>query len=197
MISRRMSWPRAPGRHPAGIRDFTGWKHAPCSPPPGRCATYLPPVRLYLVSSVIFFLVASLSHSHGNVAELKDGHIQVVTSEAPCNDIQIDLFENHVWQQRLRHGCEAVVRDSGAGLIHVAAGAMAKAMFVFLPLLAFLHKLMYWRPRHRYAEHLLFFLHVHAFFFSPSSVVPGPARPNYGASFRDYFGGCLCIRSSP
>src|ERR1700722_17756278 len=39
----------------------------------GRRATYLPPIRLYLVLSVIFFLVASLSHSHGSVAELKDG----------------------------------------------------------------------------------------------------------------------------
>jgi hypothetical protein len=44
--------------------------------------------------------------------------------------------------------------------------AMPKAMFIFLPLIAFLNMLMYWRPRHRYAEHLLFFLHVHAFFFS-------------------------------
>jgi hypothetical protein len=30
---------------------------------------------------------------------------------------------------------------------------------------------MYWRPRHRYAEHLLFFLHVHAFFFSVMTLV--------------------------
>jgi hypothetical protein len=44
-------------------------------------------------------------------------------------------------------------------------------MFIFLPLIAFLHMLMYWRPRHRYAEHLLFFLHVHAFFFSLITVV--------------------------
>ena len=137
----------------------------------GRRAAYLPPIRLYLVLSVIFFLVASLSHSHGNVAELKDGHIQVVTSEASCKDIQFDLFGDHIWQQRLRHGCEAAVRDSGAGLLHVAVGTMPKAMFVFLPLVAFLHMLMYWRPRHRYAEHLLFFLHVHAFFFSFMTLV--------------------------
>jgi hypothetical protein len=39
-------------------------------------------------------------------------------------------------------------------------------MFIFLPLIAFLHMLMYWWPRHRYAVHLLFFLHLHAFFFA-------------------------------
>jgi hypothetical protein len=44
-------------------------------------------------------------------------------------------------------------------------------MFIFLPLVAFLHMLMYWRPRRRYAEHLLFFLHVHAFFFSVMTLV--------------------------
>ncbi len=43
-------------------------------------------------------------------------------------------------------------------------------MFIFLPLVAFVHMLMYWRPRHRYAEHLLFFLHLHAFFFSLMTV---------------------------
>jgi hypothetical protein len=48
---------------------------------------------------------------------------------------------------------------------------MPKAMFIFLPLVALLHMLMYWRPRHRYAEHLLFFLHVHAFFFSVMTLV--------------------------
>jgi len=50
--------------------------------------------------------------------------------------------------------------------MHAATATMPKAMFIFLPLVAFLHMLMYWRPRHRYAEHLLFFLHLHAFFFS-------------------------------
>jgi hypothetical protein len=137
----------------------------------GRRAAYLPPFRLYLVLSVIFFLVASFSPARTQVAELKDGKIQIVTSEASCNDIQLELFGNHDWEQRFRHGCAAAVRDSGASLLHVAVGAMPKAMFIFLPLIAFLHMLLYWRPRHRYAEHLLFFVHVHAFFFSAMTLV--------------------------
>jgi Flp pilus assembly protein TadB len=39
-------------------------------------------------------------------------------------------------------------------------------MFIFLPLIAFLNMLLYWRPRYRYAEQLLFFVHLHAFYFS-------------------------------
>ena len=55
--------------------------------------------------------------------------------------------------------------------MHTALATMPKAMFIFLPLIAFVHMLMYWRPRHRYAEHLLFFIHVHAFFFSVATLV--------------------------
>ena len=51
-------------------------------------------------------------------------------------------------------------------------------MFVFLPLLAWLMMLMYWRPRHYYVEHLLLFMHNHAFVFLVTAVLllPGPAR---------------------
>ena len=38
-------------------------------------------------------------------------------------------------------------------------------MFLFLPLLAGIMMLMYWRPRHYYVEHLLLFLHNHALVF--------------------------------
>ena len=38
-------------------------------------------------------------------------------------------------------------------------------MFLFLPLLAGVMMLLYWQPRHYYVEHLLFFLHNHAFVF--------------------------------
>jgi hypothetical protein len=42
---------------------------------------------------------------------------------------------------------------------------LPRAMFLFLPLLAGTMMLMYWRPRHYYVEHLLLFVHNHAFFF--------------------------------
>jgi hypothetical protein len=38
-------------------------------------------------------------------------------------------------------------------------------MFVFLPLMAGVALLFYWRPRRLYAEHLVLFLHNHAFTF--------------------------------
>ena len=43
---------------------------------------------------------------------------------------------------------------------------LPRAMFIFLPALAVLMKLMYWHPRRFYIEHLLFFVHNHAFAFA-------------------------------
>jgi hypothetical protein len=42
---------------------------------------------------------------------------------------------------------------------------LPRAMFLFLPLLAGAMMLMYWWPRHYYVEHLLLFVHNHAFIF--------------------------------
>jgi len=42
---------------------------------------------------------------------------------------------------------------------------LPRAMFLFVPILAGAMMLMYWRPRHYYLEHLLLFVHNHAFVF--------------------------------
>jgi hypothetical protein len=38
-------------------------------------------------------------------------------------------------------------------------------MFVFVPMLALLMLILYWRPRRYYVEHLVFFIHIHAAVF--------------------------------
>ena len=56
--------------------------------------------------------------------------------------------------------------ERGAGAIGEGiAHNIPRAMFVFLPLLALCMKLMYWRPKRYYVEHLLFLVHNHAFVF--------------------------------
>jgi hypothetical protein len=42
---------------------------------------------------------------------------------------------------------------------------LPRIMFLFLPLLAGIMMLFYWRPRHYYVEHLLLLLHNHACVF--------------------------------
>src|SRR5580698_7364960 len=143
----------------------------------GRRVAYLPPFRLYLVLSVVFFLLASVVHI--NVVALKLDEVTKpggavapvppagVSAGAPataqghqetCKDLDFLTFDNHPdWNARFNRACEATVRDKGNNLLHGAIGPVSKAMFVLLPLIAFFHMLMYWRPRYRYAEHLLFF----------------------------------------
>jgi hypothetical protein len=141
----------------------------------GRRVAYLPPFRLYLILSIVFFLIASFAHM--NVAVItfdqatKPGGLPASSSQLPANRItscgDFTTWSNHpTWSPRIKHVCEAVLQDNGGNLVHLAIGTTSKAMFIFLPLIAFLNMLLYWRPRYRYAEHLLFFVHLHAFYFS-------------------------------
>jgi hypothetical protein len=142
----------------------------------GRRAAYLPPFRLYLILSIVFFLIASVTDVRVEVIRFDDATKPAAAGNAPrftsCQDINSLEFKSHSeWKQRIQHTCEAIVRDNGNNLVHVAVATMSKAMFIFLPLIAFLHMLLYWRPRYRYAEHLLFFIHLHAFYFSVAIVM--------------------------
>jgi Protein of unknown function (DUF3667) len=143
----------------------------------GRRVAYLPPFRLYLILSIVFFLIASFIHMNVPVMQfdeaMKPGSPPASASKLPanritsCSDINFMTFTDHpTWKPRIAHICEAVLRDNGENLLHAAIGTASKAMFIFLPLIAFLNMLMYWHPRYRYAEQLLFFVHLHAFYFS-------------------------------
>ena len=147
----------------------------------GRRASYLPPFRLYLILSIIFFLAASYSHTQvkfvqfDTAAKVVQFESAPVTSQPECDKLNGTAFAAKLfgrdWAPRIKHACNEIARDNGTSLFHVAVGTAPKAMFIFLPLVAFLNMLLYWRPRHKYAEHLLFFLHVHAFFFSVMALV--------------------------
>jgi hypothetical protein len=138
----------------------------------GRRVAYLPPFRLYLVLSVLFFLLASFSHTSGEFIRFDDTVSAPASDPGHCDKIHFEGFLGAPrLSQRLIHACKEIVQDNGANLMHVALGTMSKAMFIFLPLVAFLHMLMYWRPRYRYAEHLLFFVHLHAFYFEAALLL--------------------------
>src|SRR6201996_5926223 len=107
----------------------------------GRRVAYLPPFRLYLVLSVVFFLLASVAHI--NVVALKfdeatkPGGASAVTPGAPaaaqrtfetCDDLNFITSGNHPdWNARFKRACEATVRDKGISLLHGAIGPASKA----------------------------------------------------------------------
>ena len=65
----------------------------------------------------------------------------------------------------MTEACRKVEQDRGKRLGAVFMHNAPKLMFLFLPLMAAVAMLFYWRPRRLYAEHLVAFLHVHAFMF--------------------------------
>jgi len=154
----------------------------------GRRARYLPPVRLYLVISVVFFLWASSTHSVRVVQFSEPDHGPPKTVVAPL-DAQTfgamlpgESAEQRAervcssgvnydgpWRERVQpaahRACVRLVLDNGRSLPEVFMHNVPRALFIFLPLLAAVMMLMYRRPRHYYVEHLLLFVHNHAFLF--------------------------------
>jgi hypothetical protein len=189
----------------------------------GKRVRYLPPFRLYLVISVLFFVAVGLpdgaavkididgapatpeqriEQMKGTAAELRKdagpaASVLAATADALerqaeaeraalegakalanpvkglakrnaftefCNEFTPDPTANENYQ-RMRKSCEKIAEDGGADLGKSIVHNIPKAMFVFLPLLALGMKLLYWRPKRYYVEHLLFLIHNHAFVF--------------------------------
>jgi hypothetical protein len=154
----------------------------------GRRAHYLPPVRLYLVISVVFFLWASATHEVRVVQVRNPDHGPSQTVLTPLDEgafgavLPGESAEQHAervcssgvnydgpWRERIQpaahRACVRLVLDKGRSLPEVFMHNVPRALFIFLPLLAGVMMLMYWRPRHYYVEHLLLFVHNHAFVF--------------------------------
>ena len=66
--------------------------------------------------------------------------------------------------ERLKHICDRVSADSGSFLNQLLDNIPA-ALFVLLPLMALILKMLYPLSKRYYVEHLLFVLHFHAFLF--------------------------------
>jgi hypothetical protein len=176
----------------------------------GRRARYLPPVRLYLVLSVLFFVwIAATGRGPEEAHVTPDarsaidqarqaagsGHDVVIViphasergaasgtapAAAPkstfsgsslegdkehCKLIRYDGPWQSTIQTLLYRGCVQTAEDHGRSLVQGFIHNLPRAMFLFLPLLAAVMMLLYWHPRHYYVEHLLFFVHNHAFAF--------------------------------
>jgi len=148
----------------------------------GRRARYLPPFRLYIVASVLFFLLTSLvSHTPQFIGlKTEDGVPKSVTlvdptkpdpsvpSETPeqraeriCGNAEVNIA---AWlEPRMRAGCRKIVFDGGRGVLEGLYQNIPRGLIVLLPLLALVMRALY--RRRYYVEHLLFFVHNHSFTF--------------------------------
>ncbi|MDH4124164.1 MAG: DUF3667 domain-containing protein [Gammaproteobacteria bacterium] len=159
----------------------------------GRRARFMPPFRMYLVMSVVFFVVAffdpreefglffepAVEAEPAAEAEAKEGQDLVVsfgdsnneTIEEDC-DIEADGIEElpdflarRLSVERLKQVCKQVVADKGKSLSAKVLDNTPAALIVLLPLMALVMKAIYPLSRRYYVEHLLFFVHFHSFVF--------------------------------
>ena len=172
----------------------------------GRRASYLPPFRLYIVLSVLFFLMVSLftPAPHLQTGDPAQGRIELQKELDKATDPQAQAALRRSLQlvnaldttksskptdasqcetrlsgaslpdwlrARMVRGCRKITEDNGRELFQSVIHNGGRAMFVFLPLIAALMKLLYWRPRRHYVEHLLLLLHNHAFIFFSVSIL--------------------------
>ena len=154
----------------------------------GRRARYMPPFRLYLVTSVLFFLILALN---GAVNVQTQSLVQLqsqATSQEDKEELEAlakkypmlagketgekacaNLNYNGPWKERvqptLRESCLRVVSDHGHGVREAFLHNLPKAFFLLLPILALVMKPLYRRPPRYFVEHLLLLLHNHAFAF--------------------------------
>lgn len=133
-----------------------------------RRERYVPPFRLYLVSSVVFFALASLTAGQAGPGEpvirLEPGENPAVA----CHDLRWNGGPPPTW---LHEACLRITRDDGEGLGRAFLANAPKMMFLALPVLAALMLPFWWRPRRLYVEHLVFALHTHAFLFSAFALL--------------------------
>ncbi|MBX3704318.1 MAG: DUF4286 family protein [Steroidobacteraceae bacterium] len=161
----------------------------------GRHQRYLPPFRLYLAISILFFALNALlpgtdivkTSVQGSAAgpsvtigmpeelrrelEAEGGAAAEVSRAAGGGDCRIDFTDSPAFdslERALSHACRQMSADRkgfGRRFAQQFATTAPKLMFIFLPVMAAVALLFYWRPRRLYAEHLVLFLHNHSFTF--------------------------------
>jgi hypothetical protein len=160
----------------------------------GRIARYIPPFRLYLVSSLAFFVILSLFSGFGDGSRVDLSDLAVSTDTAvadapapaavrpdsaaarPDSAAAKDWTENiqirtgvadidRLARQKLDRFRGRTPQEAGVTLFREFMDHAPTMMFVLLPMFAAVMKLIYVRRKRFYVEHFVFAMHVHAFVF--------------------------------
>jgi len=76
-----------------------------------------------------------------------------------------EWLKKRLTPERLVHVCEQMKQDNGRQFLRNLFDKIPIALIVLLPIMAFVLKALYPLSRRYYVEHLLFFVHFHAFLF--------------------------------
>jgi hypothetical protein len=136
-----------------------------------RRARYLPPFRLYLVISVLFFAIgSSISDVKPPVlpqepAARAEAATKLAERKQACDELNVSGFGGQRLRAVLVGTCHRAAADNGYGLLTAFAETIPKTMFVFLPIVALVLLWLFGRSRRFYVEHLVFTLHLQSALF--------------------------------
>ena len=85
-------------------------------------------------------------------------------SNYDANDLP-DWLGRRLTRERMQLVCERVMAGGGQAFVNQLLDNVPASLFLLLPLMALILKLLYPLSQRYYVEHLLFVLHFHAFFF--------------------------------
>jgi hypothetical protein len=184
----------------------------------GRRRHYVLPLRLYLTVSVVVLLIArivagvQIDPDASFQFDAKDRNslkVHIGPGQAGMRDGKFYCDDLPGWlcrrlQRRIDVDPRSLQREA-AQLSERFVGNLGAAMFVMLPAFALWLKLAWWDRRLRYTEHLVFALHLHAFWFLALALaLPGlgvltfaafVAVPVYALrSIKRVYGGALWSR---
>ena len=166
----------------------------------GRRIRYIPPMRMYIFMSVIFFFILSMSSHKSEFIKFSDDSNAVDSSAVVIAPIKVSPSFPFDSTAKTINFSETIKIDETAETDSAAitseqespgviAEKMSKAehdktkftasfisnlpkmMFLLLPLFALLLKLVYARSKILYVKHLIFSLHFHTFVFFVLSTV--------------------------
>lgn len=144
----------------------------------GRRKHYVLPLRLYLTISVLVLLALRLL-AHAALEDVKPDQavkdapssmtLNLGSGRAGLKDGQFYCENLPAWmcrriERRLDFDPKSMLRQARE-LSERVMGNLGASMFLLLPAFAAGLKLAYWNRGLRYTEHLVFALHVHAFWF--------------------------------
>jgi hypothetical protein len=152
----------------------------------GRKRRYILPLRLYLTISVIVFVIFGVlaSSGQGNIrasieaGDMNTGHLLAFGDEhrATFKDGKVTCEGLPEWlcdRLKTRFGSSDGLKRLLASLPDRMVHYWAYAMFFLVPVFALLLKIFYVNRRYVYGEHLVFALHLHAFWLLAVAVAVG------------------------
>lgn len=139
----------------------------------GRRARWLPPLRLYLICSLIFFVIRPAIELVSNRPVRAVANITLTGAEpgTPLTPEEREVLARGLPGRML--GIDRLERAAAQpeALNRAVESALPRSMFILLPVFAALTRVLWGRSLPRYPAHLYAALHMHAAVFASLSVL--------------------------